>query len=73
MVLLSAFILTQQSPFVSKFEQASGDSEGRRDLAWCSPWGRQESDMTSDQTTTTTEGHQSYRIGGPLFSNLSLP
>ena len=72
-VLLSAFILTQQYLFVSKFEQASGDSEGQGNLAWCSPWGCKESDMTNDQTATTTKGHQSYWIGGPLFSNLSLP
>ena len=27
-------------------EQTPGDSEGRRNLACCSPWGRRESDMT---------------------------
>ena len=27
-------------------EQTLGDSEGRESLAWCSPWGHKESDMT---------------------------
>ena len=26
--------------------QTSGDGEGKRGLAWCSPWGRKESDTT---------------------------
>ena len=29
-----------------EFEQVSGDGEGQRRLACCSPWGRQELDMT---------------------------
>ena len=29
-----------------EFEQVPGDSEGQRGLAWCSPWGHKESDMT---------------------------
>ena len=29
-----------------EFEQAPGDNEGPRSLACCSPWGRQEQDMT---------------------------
>ena len=29
-----------------EFEQTSGDSEGQGSLACCSPWGREESDMT---------------------------
>ena len=29
-----------------EFEQTLGDSEGRESLAWCSPWGHKESDMT---------------------------
>ena len=29
-----------------EFEQTSGDSEGQRSLACCSPWGRKESDST---------------------------
>ena len=27
-------------------EQALGDGEGQGSLAWCSPWGRKESDTT---------------------------
>ena len=30
----------------NEFEQAQGDSEGQRSLAWYSPWGRKESDAT---------------------------
>ena len=30
-----------------EFEQAPGDSEGQGSLAWCSPWGHKELDMTS--------------------------
>ena len=29
-----------------KFEQAPEDGEGQGSLAYCSPWGRKESDMT---------------------------
>ena len=29
-----------------EFEQAPGDGEGQGSLAFCSPWGREESDMT---------------------------
>ena len=29
-----------------EFEQALGASEGQRSLACCSPWGREELDMT---------------------------
>ena len=29
-----------------EFEQTSGDGEGQRGLACCSPWGHKESDMT---------------------------
>ena len=29
-----------------EFEQTLGDSEGQGGLAWCSPWGHKESDMT---------------------------
>ena len=29
-----------------EFEQTLGDSEGQGSLAYCSPWGRKESDMT---------------------------
>ena len=29
-----------------EFEQALGDGEGQGSLAWCSPWGRKESDKT---------------------------
>ena len=29
-----------------EFEQTLGDGEGQGSLAWCSPWGRKESDMT---------------------------
>ena len=31
---------------IYKFEQTLEDSEGQRSLAYCSPWGRRESDMT---------------------------
>ena len=29
-----------------EFEQTVGDSEGQGSLAWCSPWGCKELDMT---------------------------
>ena len=29
-----------------EFEQSLGDSEGQGSLAYCSPWGRKELDMT---------------------------
>ena len=29
-----------------EFEQTSGDSEGQKSLACCSPWGHKDSDMT---------------------------
>ena len=29
-----------------EFEQTPGDSEGQGSLAWYSPWGHKESDMT---------------------------
>ena len=35
-----------------EFEQTLGDSEGQGSLAFCSPWGRKELDMTA------TEQHQ---------------
>jgi len=34
-----------------EFEQTPGDGEGQGSLAYCSPWGRKESDWLSDQTT----------------------
>ena len=30
-----------------EFEQAPGDSEGQGSMAWCSPWGHKQLDMTS--------------------------
>ena len=35
-------------PSGHEFEQTLGDSEGWGSLACCCPWGRKESDMTSD-------------------------
>ena len=29
-----------------EFEQTLGDGKGQRNLAYCSPWGHKESDMT---------------------------
>ena len=29
-----------------EFEQILGDSDGQGSLAWCSPWGRKEWDLT---------------------------
>ena len=37
-----------------EFEQILGDSEWQGNLACCSPWGRQELDMTELQNTTTS-------------------
>ena len=37
-----------------EFEQAPGVGEGQGSLAYCSPWGHKESDMTSDWTELTT-------------------
>ena len=31
-----------------EFEQIPGDGEGQGSLACCSPWGRKESDITSE-------------------------
>ena len=31
---------------LNELEQAPGDSEGQGSLAWCSPWGHKELDMT---------------------------
>ena len=36
------------------FEQTLGDSKGRGSLAFCSQWGRKESDLTEWLNTTTT-------------------
>ena len=33
----------------NEFEQAPGDGEGKRNLAWCSLWGCKESDATEQQ------------------------
>ena len=33
-------------PTGHEYEQTSGDSEGQGSLAYCSPWGHKESDMT---------------------------
>ena len=32
-----------------EFEQAPGDDEGQESLAYCSPWGHKELDMTEQQ------------------------
>ena len=37
-----------------EFEQIQGDSEGKRSLACCSPWGRKELDMTEKINNKTT-------------------
>ena len=29
--------------------QTPGDGEGQEGLAWCSPWGHKESDITTEQ------------------------
>ena len=39
-----------------EFEQALGVGDGQGSLAWCSPWGRKESDMT-ERTCTRTHTH----------------
>ena len=39
-----------------ELEQAPGDGEGQGNLACCSPWGRKESDLTQ-QLTTTEDGY----------------
>ena len=36
-----------------EFEQTPGDGEGQGSLASCSPWGREELDMTEQLATTT--------------------
>ena len=41
-----------------EFEQTLGDSEGKRSLAYCSPWGCKESDM-NDLVTEQVVPHQS--------------
>ena len=37
-------------------EQAPGDSEGQGSLACCSPWGREESNMTEQLNNITLKG-----------------
>ena len=37
-----------------EFEQAPGDGEGRGSLAFCSPWGRRESD-TAERLNNTPQ------------------
>ena len=39
-----------------ELKQAPGDGEGQGSLAWCSPWGRQESDMTERLNSIKDEG-----------------
>ena len=36
-----------------EFEQTLGDGEGQGSLACCSPWGREESDMTEQLSNST--------------------
>ena len=42
-----------------EFEQALGDSEGQGSLAWCSPWGHKEWDMT--ELLNWSEGNISWK------------
>ena len=37
-----------------EFEQAPGDGEGQGRLAFCSPWGRKDSDMTEGLNNNNT-------------------
>ena len=41
-----------------EFEQASGDGDGQRGPACCSPWGRNKSDMTEQLNWTESRGSQ---------------
>ena len=47
-----------------EFEQTLGDSEGQGSLVCCSPWGRQESNMTE-------ELNRSWGLNYPGFSLMS--
>ena len=51
-----------------EFEQTLGDGEGQGSLAWCSPWGRKESDMTErlkwtelDQNPPSSSVHETLQ------------
>ena len=48
-----------------EFEQTLGESEGQGSLACCSPWGRKESDLATEQ--------QIHRIKPCVGSQVSLP
>ena len=39
-----------------EFEQALGHGEGQESLAWCSPWGHKELDMTELLKKNTVKG-----------------
>ena len=39
-----------------EFEQTLGDSEGQGSLAWCSPWGCEESDTTQQLNNNASKG-----------------
>ena len=38
-----------------EFEQALGDDKGQGSLVCCSPWGRQESDLVTEQRSTAAK------------------
>ena len=49
------------------FEQTPGDGEGQRSLACCSPWGRKESDMTSQLNNSNDKISFSSRFACPWY------
>ena len=49
-----------------EFEQTPGDSEGQGSLAYCSPWGHEESDMTEQLNGNSNTEMCSQSFSSPI-------
>ena len=56
-----------------EFEQIPGDGEGPGSLAWCSPWGCKESDMTEQLSNKNSLSHEFVTYPCvPLKNNINI-
>ena len=52
-----------------EFGRTLGDGEGQQDLAWCSPWGRKELDMTGQ---LNNNGNNICKSDGKAHAEISM-
>ena len=53
-----------------EFQQTPGDSEGQESLAWCSPWGLKELEMTQGMNNNIRVMMLQNKLGSIAFASV---